>query len=84
MSVKDLQTRAEAWLKARMERLTPRQRLGLVAVLLFVYAAANLAILFGGMRNREASIPSIEHLRLPIPEMNLLPLITDEDGTQGR
>lgn len=86
MSVKDLQTRAEAWLKARMERLTPRQRLGLVAVLLFVYAAANLAILFGGMRNREASIPSIEHLRRPwpIPEMNLLPLITDEDGTQGR
>lgn len=39
MSVKDLQTRAEAWLKARMERLTPRQRLGLVTVLLLVYAA---------------------------------------------
>ena len=27
MSAKDLQTRAEAWLKARMKRLTPRQRL---------------------------------------------------------
>ena len=34
MSAKDLQTRAEAWLKARMKRLTPRQRLGLVTVLL--------------------------------------------------
>ena len=81
-----MQTLAEAWLKARMERLTPQQRLGLVAVLLFVYAAANLAILFGAMRNREASIPLIEHLRQPLPisEMNLLPLITDEDGTQGR
>ncbi len=84
MSVKDLQARAEAWLKARMERLTPRQRLGLAVVLLFVYAAVNLTILFGGMRNREASIPPIEHLRqpLPIPETNLLPLTTDEDGTQ--
>jgi hypothetical protein len=39
MSAKDLQTRAEAWLKARMKRLTPRQRLGLVTVLLLVYAA---------------------------------------------
>ena len=38
MSAKDLQTRAEAWLKARMKRLTPRQRLGLVTVLLLVYA----------------------------------------------
>ena len=37
MSAKDLQTRAEAWLKARMKRLTPRQRLGLVTVLLLVY-----------------------------------------------
>ena len=36
MSAKDLQTRAEAWLKARMKRLTPRQRLGLVTVLLLV------------------------------------------------
>ena len=39
MSAKDLQTRAEAWLKARMKRLTPRQRLGLVTMLLLVYAA---------------------------------------------
>ena len=39
MSAKDLQTRAEAWLKARMKRLTPRQRLGLVTVLLLVYAS---------------------------------------------
>ena len=39
MNAKDLQTRAEAWLKARMKRLTPRQRLGLVTVLLLVYAA---------------------------------------------
>lgn len=57
MSAKDLQTRAEAWLKARMERLTPRQRLGLVTVLLLVYAAVALMILFGGMRSRETSIP---------------------------
>ena len=27
MSAKDLQTRAEAWLKARMKRRTPRERL---------------------------------------------------------
>ena len=40
MSAKDLQTRAEAWLKARMKRLTPRQRLGLVTVLLLVYHVA--------------------------------------------
>lgn len=57
MSAKDLQTRAEAWLKARMKRLTPRQRLGLVTVLLLVYAAVALMILFGGMRSRETSIP---------------------------
>ena len=50
MNAKDLQTRAEAWLKARMKRLTPRQRLGLVTVLLLVYAAVSLMILFGGMR----------------------------------
>ena len=56
MSAKDLQTRAEAWLKARMKRLTPRQRLGLVTVLLLVYAAVALMILFGGMRSRETSI----------------------------
>ena len=52
MSAKDLQTRAEAWLKARMKRLTPRQRLGLVTVLLLVYAAVALMILFGGLRRR--------------------------------
>ena len=46
MSAKDLQTRAEAWLKARMKRLTPRQRLGLVTVLLLVYAAVALMIRF--------------------------------------
>ena len=54
MSAKDLQTRAEAWLKARMKRLTPRQRLGLVTVLLLVYAAVALMILFGGMRSRDS------------------------------
>ena len=59
MSAKDLQTRAEAWLKARMKRLTPRQRLGLVTVLLLVYAAVALMILFGGMRSRETSIPAV-------------------------
>ena len=41
MSAKDLQTRAEAWLKARMKRLTPRQRLGLGTVLLLVYASGS-------------------------------------------
>lgn len=81
MSVKDLRVQAEAWLKARLGRLTPRQRLGLVVVLLLVYAAVNLTMLFGGMRSREASIPPVEHLRQPrpIPETDLLPLITDED-----
>ena len=73
MSAKDLQTRAEAWLKARMKRLTPRQRLGLVTVLLLVYAAVALMILFGGMRSRETSIPAVEHLRQPLlPERSLL------------
>ena len=85
MSAKDLQTRAEAWLKARMKRLTPRQRLGLVTVLLLVYAAVALMILFGGMRSREASIPVVEHLRQPLlPESSLLPLNTSEDDTQER
>ena len=84
MSAKDLQTRAEAWLKARMKRLTPRQRLGLVTVLL-VYAAVALMILFGGMRSRETSIPAVEHLRQPLlPERSLLPLNTSEDDTQER
>ena len=59
MNAKDLQTRAEAWLKARMKRLTPRQRLGLVTMLLLVYAAVALMILFGGMRSRETSIPVV-------------------------
>ena len=81
MSAKDLQTRAEAWLKARMKRLTPRQRLGLVTVLLLVYAAVALMILFGGMRSRETSIPAVEHL---LPERSLLPLNTSEDDTQER
>lgn len=86
MSAKDLQTRAEAWLKARMKRLTPRQRLGLVTVLLLVYAAVALMILFGGMRSRETSIPAVEHLRQPLllPERSLLPLNTSEDDTQER
>ena len=85
MSAKDLQTRAEAWLKARMKRLTPRQRLGLVTVLLLVYAAVALMILFGGMRSRETSIPVVEHLRQPLlPERSLLPLNTSEDDTQER
>ena len=84
MSAKDLQTRAEAWLKARMKRLTPRQRLGLVTMLLLVYAAVALMILFGGMRSRETSIPA-EHLRQPLlPERSLLPLNTSEDDTQER
>ena len=84
MSAKDLQTRAEAWLKARMKRLTPRQRLGLVTMLL-VYAAVALMILFGGMRSRETSIPAVEHLRQPLlPERSLLPLNTSEDDTQER
>ena len=84
MSAKDLQTRAEAWLKARMKRLTPRQRLGLVTVLL-LYAAVALMILFGGMRSRETSIPVVEHLRQPLlPERSLLPLNTSEDDTQER
>ena len=84
MSAKDLQTRAEAWLKARMKRLT-RQRLGLVTVLLLVYAAVALMILFGGMRSRETSIPVVEHLRQPLlPERSLLPLNTSEDDTQER
>ena len=84
MSAKDLQTRAEAWLKARMKRLTPRQRLGLVTVLL-LYAAVALMILFGGMRSRETSIPAVEHLRQPLlPERSLLPLNTSEDDTQER
>ena len=83
MSAKDLQTRAEAWLKARMKRLTPRQRL--VTVLLLVYAAVALMILFGGMRSRETSIPVVEHLRQPLlPERSLLPLNTSEDDTQER
>ena len=60
MNAKDLQTRAEAWLKARMKRLTPRQRLGMVTVLLLVYAAVSLMILFGGMRSRETSIPAVD------------------------
>lgn len=85
MNDKDLRTRAEAWLKARMERLTPRQRLGLVTVLLLVYAAVALMILFGGMRSRETSIPAVEHLRQPLlPERSLLPLNTSEDDTQER
>ena len=85
MSAKDLQTRAEAWLKARMERLTPRQRLGLVTVLLLVYAAVALMILFGGMRSRETSIPAVEPLRQPLlPETRPLPLNIDEDDTQER
>lgn len=86
MSAKDLRTRAEAWLKARMERLTPRQRLGLVTVLLLVYAAVALMILFGGMRSRETSIPAVGHLRQPLllPETRPLPLNTDEDDTQER
>lgn len=85
MSAKDLRTRAEAWLKARMERLTPRQRLGLVTVLLLVYAAVTLTILFGGMQRWEISIPAVEHLRQPLlPERSLLPLNTSEDDTQGR
>lgn len=86
MSAKDLRTRAEAWLKARMKRLTPRQRLGLVTVLLLVYAAVALMILFGGMRSRETSIPAVEHLRQPLllPETRLLPLNTSEDDTQER
>lgn len=85
MSAKDLQTRAEAWLKARMKRLTPRQRLGLVTVLLLVYAAVALMILFGGMRSRETSIPVVEHLRQPLlPETRPLPLNIDEDDTQER
>ena len=84
MSAKDLQTRAEAWLKARMKRLTPRQRLGLVTVLLLVYAAVALMILFGGMRSRETSIPAVD-LRQPLlPERSLLPLNTSEDDTQER
>ena len=84
MSAKDLQTRAEAWLKARMKRLTPRQRLGLVTVLLLVYAAVALMILFGGMRSRETSIPAVEHLQPLLPERSLLPLNTSEDDTQER
>lgn len=85
MSAKDLQTRAETWLKARMKRLTPRQRLGLVTVLLLVYAAVALMILFGGMRSRETSIPAVAHLRQPLlPERSLLPLNTSEDDTQER
>ena len=85
MSAKDLQTRAEAWLKARMERLTPRQRLRVVTVLLLVYAAVALMILFGGMRHREASIPPVEHLRQPLlPERSLSPLNTNEDDSQVR
>ena len=85
MSAKDLQTRAEAWLKARMKRLTPRQRLGLVTVLLLVYAAVALMILFGGMRSRETST-AVGHLRQPLllPETRPLPLNTDEDDTQER
>jgi hypothetical protein len=85
MSAKDLRTRAEAWLKARMERLTPRQRLGLVTVLLLVYAAVTLTILFGGMQRWEISIPAVEHHRQPLlPERSLLPLNTSEDDTQER
>ena len=85
MSAKDLQTRAEAWLKARMKRLTPRQRLGLVTMLLLVYAAVALMILFGGMRSRETSIPDVENLRQPLlPERRLLPLNTSDDDTQER
>lgn len=85
MSAKDLRTRAEAWLKARMERLTPRQRLGLVTVLLLVYAAVTLTILFGGMQRWEILIPAVEHHRQPLlPERSLLPLNTSEDDTQER
>ena len=85
MSAKDLRTRAKAWLKARMERLTPRQRLGLVTVLLLVYAAVTLTILFGGMQRWEISIPAVEHHRQPLlPERSLLPLNTSEDDTQER
>lgn len=85
MSAKDLRTRAEAWLKARMERLTPRQRLGLVTVLQLVYAAVTLTILFGGMQRWEISIPAVEHHRQPLlPERSLLPLNTSEDDTQER
>ena len=85
MNAKDLQTRAEAWLKARMKRLTLRQRLGLVTVLLLVYAAVALMILFGGMQRWETSIPAVEHLRQPLlPERSLLPLNTSEDDTQER
>ena len=87
MSAKDLQTRAEAWLKARMKRLTPRQRLGLVTVLLLVYAAVALMILFGGMRSRETAIPRSAPTPPPqplLPERSLLPLNTSEDDTQER
>ena len=85
MSAKDLQTRAEAWLKARMKRLTPRQRLGLVTMLLLVYAAVALMILFGGMRSRRRRFPpsntSGSHY---CRKGSLLPLNTSEDDTQER
>ena len=67
------------------EHIAPRQRLGLVTMLLLVYAAVALMILFGGMRSRETSIPAVEHLRQPLlPERSLLPLNTSEDDTQER
>lgn len=61
------------------------QRLGLVTVLLLVYAAVALMILFGGMQRWETSIPAVEHLRQPLlPERSLLPLNTSKDDTQER
>ena len=54
-------------------------------MLLLVYAAVALMILFGGMRSRETSILAVEHLRQPLlPERSLLPLNTSEDDTQER
>ena len=94
MSAKDLQTRAEAWLKARMKRLTPRQRLGLVTVLLLVYAAAAAFFIVLGMfafrvRKSERAGTALAFrglcLRQPLlPERSLLPLNTSEDDTQER
>ena len=93
MSAKDLQTRAEAWLKARMKRLTPRQRLGLVTMLLLVYAAVAPVIFFcgrwgGGVvlcRKFPLPMPPLAPPGQPLlPERSLLPLNTSEDDTQER
>ncbi len=62
---------ALSYIRARLDRLTPRQRLRLVALLFVLFLIADICFILRGFRGKDVALPEIEHM-VPV-SVSILP-----------